>query len=381
MKILTAMGNPELNMKMQEYEEFEIISKDIQYKEGILEILEDKKEVDILILTNNILGELDFKELINKIIKIKNNLKIIVFLDKEDEKIEQYLNSKNIYKIYFLNKINFDLFIKDFFKNSQKNNLKIAQEIQEFKGLIYENKKIKENKKLNLKNCKTKIISITGNYNSGKTLFSYIFSNHISNKNYKVLIIDMNLENNDLDSILIRKVKKNLKNNLKILNFNFIIKKINNNLFCSINIKNELNKLNELEVYKIKEIFTKVNLDYDIILIDTQSNIKNLFIEKILKISDKIIFLSEENLFEVQKMEDNLEIISHDIKIKNDKIKVILNKTNEYKILDYDTKIIGRIPYNSLYTKLINNNFEKNDLEKLNSIYEKIYSNLFMKGE
>ena len=175
MKILTAMGNPELNMKMQEYEEFEIISKDIQYKEGILEILEDKKEVDILILTNNILGELDFKELINKIIKIKNNLKIIVFLDKEDEKIEQYLNSKNIYKIYFLNKINFDLFIKDFFKNSQKNNFKIAQEIQEFKGLIYENKKIKENKKLNLKNCKTKIISITGNYNSGKTLFSYIF--------------------------------------------------------------------------------------------------------------------------------------------------------------------------------------------------------------
>ena len=381
MKILTAMGNPELNMKMQEYEEFEIISKDIQYKEGILEILEDKKEVDILILTNNILGELDFKELINKIKKIKNNLKIIVFLDKEDEKIEQYLNSKNIYKIYFLNKINFDLFIKDFFKNSQKNNFKIAQEIQEFKGLIYENKKIKENKKLNLKNCKTKIISITGNYNSGKTLFSYIFSNHISNKNYKVLIIDMNLENNDLDSILIRKVKKNLKNNLKILNFNFIIKKINNNLFCSINMKNELNKLNELEVYKIKEIFTKVNLDYDIILIDTQSNIKNLFIEKILKISDKIIFLSEENLFEVQKMEDNLEIISHDIKIKNDKIKVILNKTNEYKILDYDTKIIGRIPYNSLYTKLINNNFEKNDLEKLNSIYEKIYSNLFMKGE
>lgn len=381
MKILTAMGNPELNMKMQEYEEFEIISKDIQYKEGILEILEDKKEVDILILTNNILGELDFKELINQIIKIKNNLKIIVFLDKEDEKIEQYLNSKNIYKIYFLNKINFDLFIKDFFKNSQKNNFKIAQEIQEFKGLIYENKKIKENKKLNLKNCKTKIISITGNYNSGKTLFSYIFSNHISNKNYKVLIIDMNLENNDLDSILIRKVKKHLKNNLKILNFNFIIKKINNNLFCSINMKNELNKLNELEVYKIKEIFTKVNLDYDIILIDTQSNIKNLFIEKILKISDKIIFLSEENLFEVQKMEDNLEIISHDIKIKNDKIKVILNKTNEYKILDYDTKIIGRIPYNSLYTKLINNNFEKNDLEKLNSIYEKIYSNLFMKGE
>lgn len=381
MKILTAMGNPELNMKMQEYEEFEIISKDIQYKEGILEILEDKKEVDILILTNNILGELDFKELINKIIKIKNNLKIIVFLDKEDEKIEQYLNSKNIYKIYFLNKINFDLFIKDFFKNSQKNNFKIAQEIQEFKGLIYENKKIKENKKLNLKNCKTKIISITGNYNSGKTVFSYIFSNHISNKNYRVLIIDMNLENNDLESILIRKVKKHLKNDLKILNFNFIIKKINNNLFCSINMKNELNKLNELEVYKIKEIFTKVNLDYDIILIDTQSNIKNLFIEKILKISDKIIFLSEENLFEVQKMEDILEIISHDIKIKNDKIKVILNKTNEYKILDYDTKIIGRIPYNSLYTKLINNNFEKNDLEKLNSIYEKIYSNLFMKGE
>ena len=39
-KVLTAMANPELHEKLKEKKEIEIIGKDIQYQEGIFEIIE-----------------------------------------------------------------------------------------------------------------------------------------------------------------------------------------------------------------------------------------------------------------------------------------------------------------------------------------------------
>ena len=46
-KIVTALGNPCLNTELNKYDDFEIIGKDIQYKDGIIEILElkDRKSV------------------------------------------------------------------------------------------------------------------------------------------------------------------------------------------------------------------------------------------------------------------------------------------------------------------------------------------------
>ena len=42
MKIITAMNNPELNEELKKEKNIEIICKDIFYKEGILEILENE---------------------------------------------------------------------------------------------------------------------------------------------------------------------------------------------------------------------------------------------------------------------------------------------------------------------------------------------------
>ena len=51
-KIITAIGNSMLNDKLKEMNKFEIVSRDIQYKEGILEILNERKDIDILIISD-----------------------------------------------------------------------------------------------------------------------------------------------------------------------------------------------------------------------------------------------------------------------------------------------------------------------------------------
>lgn len=114
MRIITAIGNPILNEKLKNNTDIKIVGKDIQYQEGILEILEENKDIDLLALSNILPGEWDFYKLINEIKKSNKKLEIVVFLHKKDENIENFLTSKNIYKIYYLNDYYFDKFLESF---------------------------------------------------------------------------------------------------------------------------------------------------------------------------------------------------------------------------------------------------------------------------
>ena len=69
-KVITAIGNNILNENLKKINKYEIIGKDIQYKEGILEFLQLKNDVDVLILSELLEGQIDFKALISKILKI-----------------------------------------------------------------------------------------------------------------------------------------------------------------------------------------------------------------------------------------------------------------------------------------------------------------------
>lgn len=114
LRIITAIGNPILNEKLKNNTDIKIVGKDIQYQEGILEILEENKDIDLLALSNVLPGEWDFYKLINEIKKSNKKLEIVVFLHKKDENIENFLTSKNIYKIYYLNDYYFDKFLESF---------------------------------------------------------------------------------------------------------------------------------------------------------------------------------------------------------------------------------------------------------------------------
>ena len=94
--ILTAIGNPILNNELKKIKNINIIYNDIQYQEGIFEILEINKNIDFLILSQLIQGKLNVEELLEKIQENIPKIKIIIILEKYDEKLEKILIQKNI---------------------------------------------------------------------------------------------------------------------------------------------------------------------------------------------------------------------------------------------------------------------------------------------
>ena len=73
-KIITAIGEPKINEDLKKYETLSIVTSDIQYKEGILEVLEKEKDVDCLIFNEQIEGQIKFEDLINTIKMLNRNI-------------------------------------------------------------------------------------------------------------------------------------------------------------------------------------------------------------------------------------------------------------------------------------------------------------------
>ena len=220
-KIITAINNPKLNEELKKERNFEIIGKDIQYREAILEILEKNNKIDLIILSEKIPGEIQLEKLIKKIKFANEKIKIIFILEKENKELEKILIKNNIIDIYYNNKIN----LKELIKIIKKEEINIEEEIIKLKKIIEEkNISYDESKKHKIKilsnwknriknspillNMSTKIITFSGNYKSGKSTLSLIISQYLSEKNYKVLLVDADLEKKDLSLVLQKKRKK-----------------------------------------------------------------------------------------------------------------------------------------------------------------------------
>lgn len=401
MKIITAIGDTYLNERLKQIEECDVLEKDIQYQDGILEALSEIEAIDLLILSDNILGNYDFYLLINKIEKINKNIELIIFLKEKNIDIENFLNSKNIYKIYYLNKNGYDLFL--YYFNSKFNNIKkeVKKEIDEFKKIIQKNsnknykynvKKIhlktsnftsKKYKNINKINSKiyeksySKMIVITGNYGSGKSIVSTMLSQVISSKKRSTLLIDFNFFNKSISTIFNKNkynnnlIKKDYKNRvIKINNYLNILCGIDNFFYDNDFIKNKF----------LNDIFYKLRNKYEYIILDFTSDINYKFIKTILISSDKIIFLLEPNLVEIKKSQNILDVYLNDFNLDVDKIKIVFNKTNKYEIetsileeLFSKFNIIGNVKYDEKYNLLINTN-NSNIINKKE--YEKIYNSL-----
>lgn len=254
-----------------------------------------------------------------------------------------------------------------------ENNLKKETEkqnkiIEKIKTNI--NKKInsKINKKNNLK-IENKIITIIGIPCSGKSIFSILLAEQLKIKN-KILLLDFNLEQNDLSTILGK--KKYSKN---------IIKKMKNNNIEQINIKDFIIKINEkidlisgldvfftekIEKYKLKNMLMELKNKYEIIIIDTPSEYKKEELKILLKNSEEIIFLLEANLIQIKKTKIILDYYEKNWKIKKEKIKLIFNKNNKNSIpifllkKIFNKNYLGQINYDEKINYVINKNKIKN---------------------
>ena len=411
-QIITALGNPILNNRLKKEEDFIILTKDIQYQDGIFEILEKEEKIDFLILSEILLGENTIEKLVEKIKQKNNKINIIVILENKKEEIENILYLKGVIKIYYNNQVEIEEIInfikKEKINNYENEELKI--EIENLKEILIknnisldnkeelnkENEKIEKNKynnKINIikeKNNikKTKVISIAGTGGVGKSIVTLNLSNILKEKNQKILIIDFDVLNKSLHTILgVNEYSKKIKN--KIEKNNLIQNKINiKELIIKINKKVDLiSGINllfdsrfKISSEKIKFILEELKDYYDTIIIDTSSECFFDYTKNILNNSDYILFLLEANLVEIKKSNNLLNIYNKEWKINKEKINIIINKYNENAVDDKiiknifsEYKVLGKIKFNKKYNTLINKNFEEDFFTKsIKKEYEKI---------
>ena len=413
-KILTAIGNPFLNNELKKTENFEIIGNDIQYQEGIFEAFEINKNINFIILSQLLPGELKIEEIIDNILTINSKIKIILILEKYDDSLEETLKKIGVYRIIYNDKVKINDIVRIINEDEkmEKYNEEIRKEIEELKKYIINNNeknkidnkkintrkmydkinnklsnikllnnkiiynKIKHKKYINnlLDNKNNKIISILGNNGSGKSIFSVLLAMNFKKNNKKTLIIDFDILNNSLHTLLgvkkyNEKIKENLnKNNLIREKFNIedLIIKINNKIDLISGINLIFDSEQKITEEKLKKIINKLAEVYDVVIIDTTSECFFEYTKEIILISDKSIFLTEGNLLEVSKSKRLLDMYYTKWKIDKEKIEIIFNKFNKncidinlLKKIYNEYYILGVIKLKTNYNKLINSNFNK----------------------
>ena len=396
-KIITALGNPYLNTKLTKEKNFNIIAKDIQYQDGIFEILENNKEIDFLILSELLLGKYEIGELIEKI-KLKNNdIKIIVIIENEKNELEKNLYLKGVKKIYYNNVVNEEEIINFIKKENIKNEdyEKLKEEVESLKEILLKNNinfndnlTEKQNVENNIFKNEKKIIAISGTGGTGKSIVTLNLTNILKEKKQKILILDFDILNNSLHTILgvsqySKKIKEKLDNNDLIkseINIKDLIIKINKKVDLISGINLMFDSTYKISSEKIKYILDKLKEYYDVIIIDTSSECFFDYTKNIFNNCDLILFLLEANLLEIKKANNLLKIYNEQWNIEKEKIKIIINKYNENSIdseiikkIFSDYKILGKIKFNKKYNSLINKNFEEDIITKnIKKDYEKI---------
>ena len=354
---------PEINLSLKE-ENINVLCGDILYKEGILEYLEINKDIDYIIINENLEGKIKLEDLIEKIKKI--NFKIKIILISKNQK-----NYKNIYK------------------KIENININEIKNIIFDKNRIFNKKNIPINDFFNEETKDGEIISIVGPNGIGKSIFSITYSNNLENK--QILIFNLDIFNNSIINLLEinkNKINKNyLKNmNKKEDNLNiedYIIKSKYNLDFIS-GAELIFNSKIPISPQRIRNIIYKLKNKYDLILIDTSSESLLDYNKEILKISDYLIFISGANLLEIKKSQKLLEIYTKEWDISNKKIKIIINKWTKQSIDDEILKeifksydILGKIKLSDYYDVAINkNNLKRREIQNdMKNIRRKIIKN------
>lgn len=386
--VITALGDQKLNIELKK-NDINVIFNDIQYKEGILEYLERNKDINYIIINDKLPGNLTIKELVKKIKTVNSKIRVILITEKHNENVKVYqeIGVFNIEEIKLL--VN----SKDIFS---KMNIPSKNLIEQRRD--------------------GKIITILGPNGIGKSIFSITFANNIKNK--KILIIDFDVLNNSLHTLLgvkqySKKIQKNLKKNRLYNNASEYLRTANtDNTNYQTDFSNQLSYTQEklfqnkidisdfiiktkfkidlisginlmfdskyaISSSKIRNIIKTIKQSYDLVIIDTSSECFLEYTKELIRISNYAIFISGANLLEIKKAKNLLEIYTKEWKIENNKLNLVFNKCTNQSIGDSTLKqifksynILGKIKLSDYYDLAINNNNTKlsliqKDLEKI----------------
>lgn len=237
-KIITAIGNENINNELKKQINLQVLLNDIQYKEGIVEVLEDYEDIDFIIINSELPGEMSLKQLIQNILEINKRIKIIIFSENKNEELEKYLYNKGVYKVLYDNEIEISDLIKLVNNNSENDELK--EEINKLKEIILEKEKRKNKNIFKILKNKIKNIILKIKNKLSKNKINNIYNNYENKNNKNKNIIRIKKHKNK--KIIINSISKNTSAQT------IIILKNNSNKNPEINnIKNE-DKIKIIEI-------------------------------------------------------------------------------------------------------------------------------------
>ena len=353
-KVFTAMGSFKIAYQMIKSGLFKVVTKDVPYTEGIIEVLNENMDVDTIIINELLPGEMSFKEVICAILALKSDIEIVVFVEEKTQELQNFLYSNGIYKIFQNNEVDFDTLVKSIIGEVDKAPKVLDEKEQALERV---NKIITEAYIMPQisfeKVCK--VISIAGSYNSGKSVMTCLYGREFAKKGKKTLIIDFDVYNANI-GFMLDKIPRYVYNKPATENLDAI---------CVMDLL--FNDKVEVETINLEKTIENLKYDYDIILIDTTSNHNNKYLSRILNMSDEIVFLAVPTKCEFMKAFKLFQVFTKDFKIDKNKMTLILNKTTNFEVDECvyrenlgNLEVKGRLRYNEQMELIMN----KNDLDR-----------------
>lgn len=335
-KILVALDNNEIKEKLNIKYGNKVYNYDFSYKEDVIEYLKRYSDDYIILTRLDLPGNISYKEYILSLKKLSNKSKIVIILNKLNIDDRKFLYANEIFNIIEGNEIDIDV---------------IYNQIETEDKVVYKTIYKKPNE-----NNTRRSIAVLGTNGAGKSFVSYLIANSIAKYTKKdVALISMDSKNscqeilgniNCIDyetSEYINEISKNEENVEKYVNQSNYYK----NLWYIIS-KNNYNQKNNNNI-NIKKFIENLENKYNYVVFDTSTCYLNTDVSQLIDWVDEIIFVVNPNYISLKQAKFLLDFLSNSLNVKNNKIKIIVNKIGEFSldirqiksILKLDNKIMN----------------------------------------
>lgn len=335
-KILVALDNKEIKEKLNIKYGNKVYNYDFSYKEDVIEYLKRYSDDYIILTRLDLPGNISYKEYILSLKKLSNKSKIVIILNKLNIDDRKFLYANEIFNIIEGNEIDIDV---------------IYNQIETEDKVVYKTIYKKPNE-----NNTRRSIAVLGTNGAGKSFVSYLIANSIAKYTKKdVALISMDSKNscqeilgniNCIDyetSEYINEISKNEENVEKYVNQSNYYK----NLWYIIS-KNNYNQKNNNNI-NIKKFIENLENKYNYVVFDTSTCYLNTDVSQLIDWVDEIIFVINPNYISLKQAKFLLDFLSNSLNVKNNKIKIVVNKIGEFSldirqiksILKLDNKILN----------------------------------------
>lgn len=318
-KILVALDNNEIKEKLNIKYGNKVYNYDFSYKEDVIEYLKRYSDDYIILTRLDLPGNISYKEYILSLKKLSNKSKIVIILNKLNIDDRKFLYANEIFNIIEGNEIDIDV---------------IYNQIETEDKVVYKTIYKKPNE-----NNTRRSIAVLGTNGAGKSFVSYLIANSIAKYTKKdVALISMDSKNscqeilgniNCIDyetSEYINEISKNEENVEKYVNQSNYYK----NLWYIIS-KNNYNQKNNNNI-NIKKFIENLENKYNYVVFDTSTCYLNTDVSQLIDWGDEIIFVINPNYISLKQAKFLLDFLSNSLNVKNNKIKIVVNKIGEFSL-------------------------------------------------